>query len=130
MHTGNGNKRKVAATDNTKGNSPHKLLTNQTIPKIITAAMPPVNQTTADGSAKSGRTFHAVRVVLCKEIVTGMAQIITRVFKDPTVVNWNDIGGTIPKDRSTVKIPPRATTPVQIGTGPSVPPINTRSYEI
>ena len=69
-HTSDGKKRKITDTDTTKGNSPHKLLTNREIPAIIQGVIPPVKQTTADGVATSGRVLHAVRAVLHKEIVT------------------------------------------------------------
>ena len=111
-HTSDGNKRKVTATDTTKGNSPHKLLSNRLIPEIITAVIPPVNQTTADRVAVSGRTLHVVRMVLSKEIITGAVHSDARVFKNLPLVNWKDTDGTIPRERNTVGMPPRATTPV------------------
>ena len=42
------------------------------------------------------------------------------VFKDPPVVNWKDTDGTIPRDRNTIVMLLRATTPVWIGTGPLI----------
>ena len=59
-----------------------------------------------------------------------MARSTAHVLKDTLVVNWKDTGRTIPRDRKIVGIPPRATTPVQICNGHSVPPISIRSQEI
>ena len=63
-HTSDGNERKVTATDSTKVNSPHKLLTNRKIPSNIPAVIPAVKQMTADRVAISGRAFHAVCAVV------------------------------------------------------------------
>ena len=52
------------------------------------------------------------------------------VLKDPLLVNWKDTGKTIPVDRKTVGIPPRTTTQVRTGTGPSVSPISIGNPEI
>ena len=45
------------------------------------------------------------------------------VLKDTPVINWKDASGPTPVDKSTVIIPPRTTTQVLTGTGPSAPPI-------
>ena len=63
---------------------------------IIPVVIPPVNQTTADGVALSGRYFHVVYAVLHKDIFTGAMRSVAGVLKDPLVVNWKDTGGTIP----------------------------------
>ena len=123
-------RKKVTDTDTTKGNYPHKLFINRIIPEIILVVIPPVKQTTADGVAESGGTFHAVRMIISKEVVTGVSCRAAFVFKDPPVINWKDAGGMIPQDRETIRIPPRATTPVQIGTGPSISPTSIRSQDI
>ena len=91
---------------------------------IIQGINPPANQTTADGVATSGRALHTVREVLHKEIVTGTTRSAVGVIKNPPVVNWKNTGGMITADRNNVGIPPRTTTQVQTGTGPSVPPIS------
>ena len=52
------------------------------------------------------------------------------VFPYPTVVNWKNTDGTIPRDRNTSGIPPRFNTPVQVGAGPSVSPTRMGSQEI
>ena len=70
-HTSDGKKGKITDNDTTKGNYPHKLLTNREIPEIIQGVIPLVIQTTTDGVATSGRALHAVHAVLHKEIVTG-----------------------------------------------------------
>ena len=54
--------------------------------------------------------MYAVRTVILKEIVTDAACSAARVFKDPTVENWNDKGGMIPWDRNTVGMTPVTTT--------------------
>ena len=123
-------KRKITDTDTTKGNSPHKLLTNREIPAIVPAVILPVKQMTVDGVATSGRDLHTVCAVLYQEIVTGATRSATGVLKDPLVVNWRDASGLIPRDRNTVRIPPRTTSPVQTGTGPSVSPISIGSQNI
>ena len=122
-HTSDGNEGKITDTDTTKGNSVHKLFTNREITAIIQGVIPPVNQTTMDGVATSGRDLNAVREVLHKDIFMGASRSAAGVLKDPQVVNWKDTGGTIPVDRSTVRIPPRNTTQVWTGTGTSVSPI-------
>ena len=129
-HTSEGKERKVTDTDTTKGNSPHKLSINRLIPEITPVVITLVNQTTADGVAASGGTLHAVRTVLLKDIVPDAAHSAAHVFKDPLVVNWKVTGGTIPQDRNTFGIPPRATTPVRIGTVPLVPPTRMGSQDI
>ena len=85
---------------------------------------------TADGVATSGMTFHELRAVLHKDIVTSVACRAAHVFKDPPVVAWKDTGVTIPWDRNTDVMPPRATNPVWIGNGLFVSPIIIRSQEI
>ena len=129
-HTSDGKKRKVTDTDATNVNFPHKLLINRIIPDIIPVVIPPVHQTTADGVAASGETLHAVRTFLSKKIVTDAACSAAHVFKDPLVVNWKDTDGAIPRDRNTFGMPPRATTPVRIGTVPLVSPTSIRSQDI
>ena len=129
-HTSDGNGRKITDTDTTKGNYPHKLLTNREIPVIILGVIPLVNQTTADEFATSRRDLHAVHAVLHKEITTVATRSAAGVLKDPPVVNWKDTGGTIPVDINTSGIPPRTTTQVRTGAGPSVPPISIGSQKI
>ena len=129
-NTSDGNKRKITDTDTTKGNSPHKLMTNREIPAIIQGIIPSVKQTTADLVETSGGALHAVRAILHKEIVTGATRSAAGVLKYPPVVNWMDKVRSIPVDRKTVGIPPRTTTQVRTGTGPSVPPISIGSQKI
>ena len=117
-----GKERKVTYTDTTKGKISHKLLINRIIPEIITVVILLVNQTTANRVAASGGNLHAVCTVLLKDIVTYTARSAARVFTDPLVVNWKDTSRTIPRDRNTSGIPPRATTSVRIITGPLVSP--------
>ena len=94
-HTSDGNERRITDTDTTEGNYSHKLLTNIEIPVIIQGVTPSANQTPADGVATSERALHEVRAVLHKEIVTGTMCSSGIVLKDPPVVNWKYIGGTI-----------------------------------
>ena len=128
-HTSDRNERKVTDNDTTKGTPPHKLLTNRIVPEIIPSVIPPVNQMTADEVVETGRTLHAMRTVISKEITTGAARSAARIFKDPPVVNWKDTGGMNPRDRNTVGVPPRATTPVRIGTGPLISPTRMGSQD-
>ena len=97
IHTSNENEIKITATDTTKGNSPQTLLTNRLVPEIIPAVILPINQTTVDGFVGSGRTLHAVRTVLYKDIITDATCSAAHVFKDSLVVNWKDAGRTIPR---------------------------------
>ena len=129
-HTSNRKKRKTADTDTTKGNYPHKLLTNRENPAIVPFVILLVNQTTADGVAKGGRALHAVCAVLHKVIITAATRSAAGVLKDPPMVNWKYASGQIPQDRNTVRIFLRSTTPVWTGTGPSVPPIIIGSQQI
>ena len=124
ISVGDGNEVRITDTDTTKGNSPHKLLTNRDIPAIVQGVITPVNQTTVDGVATSGGDVHAVHAVFCKDIVMGATRSATGVLKYPPVVNWKDTGKTILVYRNTIGIPPRTTTQVWTGTGTSVPPIS------
>ena len=71
-----------------------------------------------------------LHAVLHKEIVTGATCSAAGVLKDPPVVNWKDTGKLNPVDRNTTRIPPRTTTQVHTGTGPSVPSTSIGSQEI
>ena len=97
---------------------------------IILGVIPLVNQTTADKFATSRRALHAVHAVLHKQITTVATRSAAGVLKYPPVVNWKDTGGTIPVDINTSGIPPRTTTQVRTGAGPSVPPIIIGSQKI
>ena len=88
------------------------------------------NQTTVDGVEISGRDLHAVYAILHKEIFTGVTCSAAGVLKSLPMVNWKDMGETIPVDRNTFGIPPRTTTHVWTGTGTSVPPISTGRQNI
>ena len=129
-YSDDGNKGKITDTDTTKRSYPQKLLTNREIPVIIQGVIPPVNQTTGDGVTTSVRALHVICAVLHKEIVTGTTCSSAVALKDFLVVNWKDMGGTILVDRNTVRIPPRTTTQVLTGTGPSVPPVIIGSQKI
>ena len=111
------------ATYTTHGNYPHKLLTNREIPEIIQGVIPLVNQTTTDGVATSRGDLHTLRTVLHQDIVTGATRSTLGVIKDPLVINHRDAIGPIKVDKNTVGIPPRTTTQVLNGTGPSAYPI-------
>ena len=63
-HTSDGKERKITDTDTTKGNYPHKLLTNREIQAFIAGVIPPIHQTTVDGVATSGWILHAVHAFL------------------------------------------------------------------
>ena len=69
-------------------------------------------------------------MVLNKEIATGAMCSTAGVLKDPPVKNWKDASGPIPVDKNTAGIPPRTTTKVMNGTGPSAPPISIGSHNI
>ena len=115
-HNSDINERKITDTGTTKGNSPHKLLTNRKIPAIVQGVLVPVTQMTVGGVLTSGRALYAIRAVFHKEIITGAMHIAAGVFKYPPVVNWKDTDETIPVDRNIVRIPPRTTTQVWTGT--------------
>ena len=59
-------KRKINDNDTTKGNSPHKLLTNRKKNSDHSSRHPTGNQRTVDGVVTSGRGLHAVRAVFHK----------------------------------------------------------------
>ena len=105
-HTSDRNEMKITDTDTTNRNSTHKLLTNREIPAIIQGVIPPVNQTTADGVATYIRALHAVLAVLHKEIVMGATRSTSGVLKDPPVINWKDVSGPIPVDKTLSEYPP------------------------
>ena len=71
-----------------------------------------------------------IRAVLHKEIIMGATRSAAGVLKYPLVVNWKETGGTILVDGTIFVIPPRTTTQIRTGTGPSAPPIITRSQNI
>ena len=83
-----------------------------------------------DGVATSRRDLHAIRAVLCKEIITSATRSTAGVLKDPLVINWKYKSGPITVDKNTVVIPPRTTTQVLTGTRPSSPPIIIGSQKI
>ena len=56
-HTSNGNKRKITDTDTTNGNSPHKLIPNRIIPKIIPGTIYPIDQIITEYVAGIGETL-------------------------------------------------------------------------
>ena len=89
-----------------------------------------VNQTTADGVATSRGALHVVCTVLHKDIVTGATCSTVDVLKYPPVINWKEVSRPIPVDKNTSVIPPRTTTQVLNGTGPSAPQISIRSHNI
>ena len=72
----------------------------------VRVAIPPVKHTTVDGVATSRRALHAVRVFLHKEIVTGATRSTSGVLKDPPVINWKDVSGPIPVDKTLSEYPP------------------------
>ena len=109
LDTSDGKKVKITDTNTNKGNYPQKLLTNRKIPDIIQDVIPPVNQTTAGGVATSGRALRVLRAVLHKEIFEGAMRIAAGVIKYSPVVNWKDMGGTIPVDINIVGIRPKTT---------------------
>ena len=76
-HTSDGKKRKVTDTDTTNGNSPQKLLINQTIP-VITSL---INLSIADGVASGRVTLHALQTIASKLIVTDTKCSSARVFE-------------------------------------------------
>ena len=124
IHTSDGNKRKITDNDTNTGNSAHKLLTNREISLIVQGVNSPVKHTTADGVTKIIGDLHAVRTVLHKEIVTDTTRSTAGVLKDPLVKTFKYASGPIPVDKNIVGIPPRTTTQVLNGTGPSAPPPN------
>ena len=63
-------------------------------------------------------------------MVTGVTCSAAGVLKDPPLVNWKDASRTITQDRNTVVMPPRTTTPVRTGNGPSVSPISIKIQKI
>ena len=86
-HTIDKNKRKISDDYTTKGNSPHKFLTNRKIPAIIKGVIPTVNQTHAGAVASSRKDLHVVNAVLHKSIVTGTMCSAAGVIKDPLLIN-------------------------------------------
>ena len=60
----------------------------------------------------------------------GMTHRTAGVLKYHLVINWKDMGGTIPVDRNTSKVPPITTTQFWTGTGPSVSQISKGRYNI
>ena len=129
-HTSDVKKRKVTDNDTTNGNSQHLLSINRLIPKIIPVIIPKIDLLITDGVATSRETLHARQTITSKEIVTDVARSGAHVFQDPTVVNWNNTDGTIPRERNTSGSPPIFTTPVRIGGGPSVSPTRTGRQDI
>ena len=109
----------LVSTYTTNRNYLHKLLTNREIQAIIQGVIPQVNQTTAYGVATSRGALHTVLMVLHKEIITSATRSTVGDLKDPPVINWKDTSGPVPVDINTSGIPPRTTTQVMNGTGPS-----------
>ena len=65
-----------------------------------------------------------------EEIVTGAVPSAARVFKDPTVVNWNFASRPITIYMNTVVVTTIASTQGLIVTGTSDPPIRIRRHDI
>ena len=74
---------------------------------MIQGVIPLVHQATTDGVFRCGGAFHAVRTVLCEEIVTGVAPSAARDFKDPPVVNWKVASKPILIDMNNVGVSPK-----------------------
>ena len=119
-HNSDGKKIKVTYTITTNGNYLQKLLIIRLIPETIPVIILPIDPRIVDGVAASSGTLHSRQTIRSKEIVTDTARSGVRVFRDPTVVNWIDTDRTIPRDGNISRNPPRLTTPVWIGDGPSV----------
>ena len=68
------NERKITDIDTTNGNSPHKLILNRLIPKIIPGVISPIDQTITEDVAGIGETLDARQTVLSKEIVMDAAR--------------------------------------------------------
>ena len=114
-------KKKLTDTDTSNKNSQPKLLINRLIPRIIPVFIPPINQTTADRVSASGGNWHAVNTILSKGDYQGRCAQCCAFFKDPPVVKWKGTDSMVLQTRDTaVTPPPRLTTPVWIGDGPSV----------
>ena len=128
-HIGDGKKRKVTDTDTTNGNDPKKLLINRLIPEIIPSVILPAPQN-ADRVAASSANLHTHQSIRSKENVTDAARRGARVFKYPTMVNWNYRDGTIPRDANTVGIVEILNIPIMIGYGTSFSPTRRGSQEI
>ena len=81
------NERKITDTDTTNRNSPHKLILNRLIPKIISGAIRQIYQTVTEDVAVIGETLEAHQTVLSKEIVTDAARSGVRIFRTPREVS-------------------------------------------
>ena len=104
--TSDGKKINVTDTDTNNRNYSQKLLINGLIPEITAGVIPPINNITADGVKASGRTLHAQHTIILKEITMDAARSAARFFKDPLMVNWKDMDGTISRDRNDVGTSP------------------------
>ena len=125
-HNNDAKKRKLNDTDTTNTNYRQKLLINQTIPVIILPNDPPI----VDGVAASRWTFHVRQTIALKEIVTNAACSGARVLSYTVVINQKYTNRKIPRDGKTSRSPPRLTTPLRIGGGPSISPTRTGNQDI
>ena len=113
-HTNDRNKGKITDADTTNVNSPHKLILNRLIPKIIPVAIHPIDNTITEDVAGIGETLDVCQTVLSKEIATEVTCSGVRIFQTHREVSRTGRDGTIPQDRITVVANVRLTSPVQI----------------
>ena len=92
-HISGGKKIKVTDTDTTNGNSPKKI--NWLIPEIISIFIP-LTPRIVYGVAASRGNLYARQTISLWEIVMNATRSGSCVFKDLTVVIWEDTDGTIP----------------------------------
>ena len=128
--TSNGNKRKITDTDTTNGNSPHRLISNQIIPKIIPGAIYPIDQTIMEYVAGIVETLDAHQTVISKEIVTDVAHSGARIFRTPREVRRTGRDGTTPRDGNIVVEADRLTSPIKICQSTTDSPSQNRNQDI
>ena len=101
------------ATYTTNGNSPHKLILNRPITKIILGPIRPIDQTITEVVAVIGETLDVHQTIISKEIVTDAARSGAHIFRNPREVIRTGRDGTTPRDRNTTVAAARLTSPVQ-----------------
>ena len=129
-HTSIGNKRKITDNDTTNGNSPHKLILNRLIPKIIPGTIRTIYQIITEDVARIGDTSDARQTVLSKDIVTDAACSGAHIFRTTREESRTGRDGTTPQDRNIVIATASLTSPIQICHSTTYSPSRNRNQDI
>ena len=101
-HTSDGNEIKINDTDTTSRNSPHKLILNGLISKIIPGTICPIGQMIMEDVEVIGESLDVRQTVISKEITTDAAHSGARILWTPREVSSTGRDRTTPQDGNIV----------------------------